>query len=62
MIAVQQDLTLVSNNLTRLPDAICDMTKLVRLTVDSNYLEKLPRRIGNLVRLKYGPFPIANVD
>ncbi len=48
-----QDLTLVSNQMTLLPDCICDMVKLTRLTVDSNYLERLPRRIGNLTRLKF---------
>ena len=44
---------MTSNHLTYLPKGICELTRLVRLTVDSNYLDKLPSKIGNLQRLKF---------
>ena len=47
-----QDLALTSNHLTALPDGLCALTRLVRLTVDANYLERLPRKLGRLHRLK----------
>ena len=48
-----QELTLSANRLTELPDCICTMTKLVRLSADINFFTRIPKNIGKLIQLKY---------
>ena len=46
------DLSLTTNNLTELPDAIGDLSQLVVLRIDDNKLVSLPDSIGRLSNLE----------
>ena len=46
-----QVLSLHDNNLKRLPNDLCSLTKLTDLNICNNRLRELPKDIGKLVRL-----------